>query len=110
MVLKQSERSAQRWRRLRNVHVLLHVRACGHSPVSLTMAHMRWLHGQSDMRARDTHRVVPNIGGLRAWPMDTCSNRDAGKSEIKTTTPCECEQARRQINIRPDDAVEVHVC
>ena len=60
------------------------------------------------MRARGRLRVVPNVG-LRAWPMDVCSNRDAGKSESKTPTPCECEQARRQIKIRQDNAVEVHV-
>ena len=35
------------WRRLRNTHVLLHVRANGDSPISLAMTHMRWLHGQS---------------------------------------------------------------
>ena len=34
------------WWRLRNVHVLLHVRAIGDSPVSLAMTHVRWLHGQ----------------------------------------------------------------
>ena len=61
------------------------------------------------MRARETHRVVPNVL-LRAWPMDMCSNRDAGKSESKTPTPCECEQARREIKIRQDNAIEVHVC
>ena len=110
-VLKQSERSAQMWRRPRNVHVLLHVRAYGDSPVSLAMTHMRWLHGQSGHESTGfTQSGSLGVGGLRAWPMDRCSNRDAGKSESKTPTPCECEQARRQINIRPDDAVEVHVC
>ena len=34
------------WRRIRNIHVLLHVRANGDSPVSVAMTHMRWLHGQ----------------------------------------------------------------
>ena len=46
-VFKQSERSAHMWRRLRNIHVRLHVRANGDSSVSLAMTHMRWLHGQS---------------------------------------------------------------
>ena len=35
------------WRRLRNFHVLLHVRAYGDCPVSLAMTHMQWLQGQS---------------------------------------------------------------
>ena len=47
MVFKQSERSAKMWRRLRNVHVLLHVQAYGDSPLSLATTHVRWLHGRS---------------------------------------------------------------
>ena len=39
MVFKQSERSAQMWRRLTIVHILLHMRASGDSPVSLAMTH-----------------------------------------------------------------------
>ena len=34
------------WRRLRNTHVLLHLRANGDCPVSLAMTHMRRLRGQ----------------------------------------------------------------
>ena len=34
MVFKQSERSAKMWWRHGNIHVLLHVRATGDSPVS----------------------------------------------------------------------------
>ena len=66
----------------------------------------------------DTHAVVagtkwarehgihakcgPIVGGLRAWPIDMCSNKDAGRSQSETPTLCECEQARRQILIRQD--------
>ena len=42
-----------------------------------------------------THGVVPNVGGLRAWPIDRCSNKDAGRSECETLTPCAGEQAPR---------------
>ena len=56
-------------------------------------------------RARETHRVVPNVGGLRAWPIDTCSNKDAGRSERKTPTPCvrtnRLNAATRQDKTRP---------
>ena len=31
-------------------------------------------------RARTTQGVVPCAGGLRAWPIDRCSNKDTGKS------------------------------
>ena len=52
------------WRRLRNAHVLLHVRAYGDSPVSLAMTHMRWLHGQSGHESTGyTRSVVP----MRRW-------------------------------------------
>ena len=82
------------WRRPRQTHVLLHVRAHGDSPVSLAMTHLRRLHGQQGHESTEyTQSVVPNVGGLRAWPIETCSNKDAGKSESKTPTPCECEQA-----------------
>ena len=63
--LEQRDRSAQMWRRLRNVHVLLHVRAYGECQVSLAMTHMRWVHGQSGHGEHGPHRVwslVPVIG------------------------------------------------
>ena len=95
--VKQRERSAQMWRHLRNVHVLLHVRAYGDCPVSLAMTHMRWFHGRSGHESTGyTRSVVQCVGGLRAWPIDMCSNKDAGRSQSETPTPCECEQARRQ--------------
>ena len=79
------------WRRQRNTHVLLHVRACGDSPVSLAMTRMRWVHGQGGHESTDstTFSVVPCVGGLRAWPIDKCSDKDAGRSERETPTPCE---------------------
>ena len=36
-----------------------------------------------------TPRVVPNVGGLRAWPIDRCSDKDTGRSQRTTPTPCE---------------------
>ena len=67
-----------------DVHVLLHVRAYGDSPVSL-------LHRPKCTQKRDTHRVVPNIGGLRPRP-------------FVMRTGAQTNQ------IRQDNAVEVHVC
>ena len=82
------------WRRLRNTHVLLHVPANGDSSVSLAVTHMRWLHGRSGHESTDhTRRGVQRVGGLRAWPIETCPNKDAGKIEKKTPTPCAREQA-----------------
>ena len=46
--------------------------------------------------------LVQCEGGLRAWPIGMCSNNDAGRSQSEAPTPCECEQARRQILIRHD--------
>ena len=82
------------WWRLRNTHVLLPVRAIGDSPVSLAMTHVRWLYGQGGHESTDyTRSVVQCVGGLRAWPIETCSNKDAGKGESRTPTPCGCGQA-----------------
>ena len=73
------------WWRLRNVHVLLHVRAYGDCPVSLAKTHMRWLHGRSGHESTGyTRSVVQCVGGLRAWPINMCSNKDAGKSQSET--------------------------
>ena len=90
---KQSELSAQMWRRLRNIHVL-HVQTNGDSPVSLAVTHMRGYTAKVGTRAQGTQIVVPNIGGLRDWP-DRCSIKDSDRSE-RETTPCACEQAQRK--------------
>ena len=45
-------------------------------------------------RARGAH------SGWRAWPIDLCSDKDAGRSQHKTPTPC--ERARRQSQTRQD--------
>ena len=43
------------------------------------------------------HSVCVNrVGGLRAWPIDRCLNKDAGENERKTPTLCECQQAKRE--------------
>ena len=39
--------------------------------------------------------VVSNVGGLRAWLTNRCSNNDAGKSESKTR-PLEQQTGKRQ--------------
>ena len=97
----QRERSAQTWRRLRNVHVLLHVRAYGDCPVSVAMTHVRWLHGESGHESTGyTRGVVHCVGGLRAWPIDKCPNKDAGRRQSETPTPCACEKVQRQIEVQ----------
>ena len=66
------------WRRPRN----------GDSPVFLAMTHMRWSQRQSGREGTGcTLSVVPYVGGLQAWPIDKCSNKDAGGSERKTHRP-----------------------
>ena len=70
--------------------ILQHVRACGDCPVFLAMTHMRWLSGQRGHESTDhTQGAVLHIDGLRAWPIDRCSNKDAGRSESQTPTFCE---------------------
>ena len=58
-------------------------------PSLLAMTHMRWLHCQSGHESSEhTRGVVPYVGGLRAWPIDKCSDKDSGKHERKTPIPC----------------------
>ena len=67
MVFKQSERSAQMWRRLRNIHVLLLVRAYEDSPVSLAMTHTRasWLSDTSPSHVSVFPcLVLPSLGSV----------------------------------------------
>ena len=52
------------------------------------MTHMRWVHGQSGHESTIKQSVVPCVGGLRAWPIDRCSDKDVGESERKTPIPC----------------------
>ena len=73
------------WRRLGNVHVLLHVRANGDSPVSLAMTHMRWPHGKSGHES--TGYTV--CGPLRRWVASL-----AHRKVLETRT-------RANVNVRP---------
>ena len=54
------------------------------------MTHMRWAHGQSGHESTDytLHVVHFFVRGLQAWPIDLCSNKDAGKRERETPTLC----------------------
>ena len=60
-------------------------------PSLLAMTHMRWVIGLMWAREHGLHRgVVPSVSGfLTGWPIDGCSNKDAGRSESETLTPCE---------------------
>ena len=52
-----------------------------------------------------TLSVVLYDGGLRAWRIDKCTNKDAGRNERKTPTPCECEHAQGQDKTSQDKKV-----
>ena len=41
-----------------------------------------------------------------AWPIDGCSNKDAGRSESETLTPCEQGTKTRRENTRWDKTQE----
>ena len=57
-------------------------------PSLLAMTHMRLLHGQRGQQSTDYVKVWSSVRGLRTWPNDGCSNKDAGKSERGTPIPC----------------------
>ena len=83
-VFKQRHWSAQMWRRLRNVHVLLHVRAHGDCPVSLAMTHMRWLSGQSG------HQSTKSLG---CEPGPSTGARTRTRAEVNVRPrPLVCKQ------------------
>ena len=46
--------------------------------------------------------VVCNVGWLRAWLIDRCSNKDARKSESKTPTPCPTDRQSENEKERED--------
>ena len=81
------------WRRLRKIPCLAACASQWRQPslfgddTHAVVTRPKWAQG-------GTHRVVTNVGVLRAWPTDRCSNKDAGKNESKTPTPCENEQAQ----------------
>ena len=55
---------------------------------------MRRLHGQSGHESTDcTLSVVHCVGGWKNWPMNMCSNKDAGRSQRETPTSSLCAQA-----------------
>ena len=85
------------WRRSRNVHVLLHVRAYGECPVSLAMTHMRWVHGQGGHESTGyTFSVVlMSVGGKPGLSIGA-RNKDAGKRERKTPAPCATYRQRER--------------
>ena len=100
--LKARKRCAKTWTRLRSVHVLLHVRADGDSQVSLAMTPMRWLHGQREHDSTNLTLLCGPMCRWRAWPIDTCSNKDVGKSERKTPTPCKHTGPRQKNTSTPE--------
>ena len=55
-------------------------RLCG-DDTHAAVAQPKWASGHGPQS------VVNGVGGLRAWPTDKCSNKDAGENERKTPTP-----------------------
>ena len=82
----RASKSAWTWRRPRYDSVLLHVRAHGDSPVSSATTHVWWQQGQRRREGTDFATVLC-LGALLAWPIDRCSNKDAGRCERETPTP-----------------------
>ena len=64
-------------------------------PGLLAMTHMRLSHGSRGHHEHRLHSVwsMASVGG-ELGPSDACSNKDAGKHERETPTPCENEQAQ----------------
>ena len=88
------KRCAESWKRLRNDHVQLHVRAYEDCPVSWR----RHTCGCYTARGASEHRLhsvwsIASVGG-EIGPSDACSDKDADKRERETPTPCENEQAQ----------------
>ena len=98
------------WRRPRNTHVLLHVRAYGDSPVSLAMTHMRRLHGQSGHESTGyTQSVVPNVlrGQVVQSPLASQVNFFCNyPSKPQTARPPSGRNTHVSFSIRP----ELRVC
>ena len=70
------------------MHVLLHVRANGDSPVSRRRHACGGNTGEGGMRARTAHSVWSLMSvGCKSGP-SIARNKDAGKSQRKTPTPC----------------------
>ena len=69
------------------------------------MTHMRWRKGYIWAREHGLHSVVWSlcVGGLKAWLIDGCSSKDAGKVERETPTPCGERNRRNQKNNTPVD-------
>ena len=55
----------------------------------LAMPHMRWQHGYSCGHASTDYALMLSpMSVVRAWPVDRCSNKDAGNRESKSQCPC----------------------
>ena len=83
--IRHRERSAEMWRRLTHVHVLLHVLANGHSPVSLAVALVRWRRGQGGHESTDSYRE---------WSTVSVGGKPGPSTCARTRT-------RAEVNVRP---------
>ena len=72
---------------------------------------MRRLHGQSGHKSEGhTQSVVHCVGGWKTWPIDMCSNKDAGRSERETRTPCVKQAANRSKDMDKDRTTHYNKC
>ena len=60
------------------------VRAHGECPVSLAATLMRWLQRP---KWSSEHGIHTEFSPMRAWPIDRCSDKDAGRSQRATPDP-----------------------
>ena len=104
--VKPRERSAQMWRRQRNVHVLLHVRSFGDCSVSSCGGHTATV----GTRARDTHEVWSSASVGCEPDSSTCA-RTRKRAEVKARPrPLVKVNRREDSQTRQDDTLGVHVC
>ena len=50
-----------------------------------------------------------SVGG-KTWPIDMCSNKDAGRSERETRTPCVKQAANRSKDMDKDRTTHYNKC
>ena len=87
--MRQRKWCAEMWKRFGKVYVLLHARSNGDSPCG---GHTAKVGTSTD----HTHSVIQCVCGLRAWPIDMCSDKDAGQREHKTPSNVQAKRKERR--------------
>ena len=99
------------WRRFRNIHVLVHVRASGDSPVSLAMTHMRWLHGQSGHGEHGPLRVCSLVPvGCEPGPSIGARARTRAKVNVRLRPLARKDNRQKERIARRRETTKVQTC